>query len=252
MSNIIQSLWIGGKLSKMERLSIKSFVDHGHEYHLYTYEEIPNVPKGAIVKDANEILNRSEIFRYKNGSVSAFSNLFRFTMLYKKGGYWADTDLICLKPFTYDKEIVIPTETNDQYNDNVITSCFLKLPMKSKEALEGINIQRKNKLKILNGEMQWGSGPSCVKTFIDKYKLQEYLLPWQGVCSCSWTHIESFLNSKYKKPNQKIINKFEEVPEEMVAIHLWNEIWRRNRLDKNGNFDPGCFYEKLKKIHNIK
>ena len=31
-----------------------------------------------------------------NSSVSAFSNLFRFTLLYKKGGYWADTDLVCI------------------------------------------------------------------------------------------------------------------------------------------------------------
>ena len=37
-------------------------------------------------------------FIYKNGSVSAFSNLFRFTLLYKKGGYWIDADLLCVKP----------------------------------------------------------------------------------------------------------------------------------------------------------
>ena len=31
MSNIIQSLWIGKPLSKLEQLSIKSFIDNGHE-----------------------------------------------------------------------------------------------------------------------------------------------------------------------------------------------------------------------------
>ena len=102
MSNIIQSLWIGGTLSKMEQLSAKSFIDHGHTYHLYTYGETNNIPEGVIVKDGNEILPENEIFRYKNGSVSAFSNYFRFMLLYKKGGYWADTDLICVKPFKFD------------------------------------------------------------------------------------------------------------------------------------------------------
>ena len=251
MSHIIQSLWIGGDLSNMERLSIKSFLDHGNEYHLYTYEEVNNVPDGAIVKDANEILNEDEIYKYKNGSVSAFSNLFRFTMLFKKGGYWADTDLVCLRPFKYDTDFVIATETDKDYDKNIITSCFLKMPMKSQEALEGIRIQRANKLKILQGEMEWGAGPSCVKTIVNKYKLQEYLLPWQGVCSCSWPHFESFLNSRYEKPNEKIISNFEEVPEEMVGIHLWNEIWRINNLDKNGTYDSNCFYELLKKKHNI-
>ena len=36
--SIIQSLWIGGSLSNLEILSIKSFLQNGHTYHLYTYE----------------------------------------------------------------------------------------------------------------------------------------------------------------------------------------------------------------------
>ena len=86
MSNIIQSLWIGGALSKMEQLSARSFIDNGHEYHLYTYGDVKNIPEGVVVKDGNDILPESEIFRYKNGSVSAFSNYFRFMMLHKKRG----------------------------------------------------------------------------------------------------------------------------------------------------------------------
>ena len=74
MSNIIQSLWVGGELSKMEQLCAKSFVDNGHTYHLYTYGDVKNIPEGVIIKDGNEIVDKSEIFRYKNGSFSAFSN----------------------------------------------------------------------------------------------------------------------------------------------------------------------------------
>ena len=33
MSNIIQSLWVNGELSKMEQVCAKSFVDNGHIYH---------------------------------------------------------------------------------------------------------------------------------------------------------------------------------------------------------------------------
>ena len=36
----IQSLWIGGKLSLMEQLTINSFINNGHEFHLYVYDEI--------------------------------------------------------------------------------------------------------------------------------------------------------------------------------------------------------------------
>ena len=65
---------------------------HGNEYHLYTYGNVEGIPEGTIVKNANEIIPKKNIFTYKNGSYSAFSNLFRFTMLYKRGGCWVDTD----------------------------------------------------------------------------------------------------------------------------------------------------------------
>ena len=55
MSDIIQSLWIGESLGKMEQLSAKSFIDHGHTYHLYTYGKVENIPEGVIVKDGNVI-----------------------------------------------------------------------------------------------------------------------------------------------------------------------------------------------------
>ena len=82
--SIVQSLWIGGTLSKMEVLSIKSFIENGNEYHLYTYDNVKNIPKGTIIKDGNEIISKEYIFKYCNGSYSAFSNLFRFCLLHIK------------------------------------------------------------------------------------------------------------------------------------------------------------------------
>ena len=44
---IIQSLWIGKELSVLEQLCICSFLKNGHNFHLYTYEKINNVPDGT-------------------------------------------------------------------------------------------------------------------------------------------------------------------------------------------------------------
>jgi hypothetical protein len=33
----------------------------------------------------------------------------------------------------------------------------------------------------------------------------------------------------------------------MYMIHLWNEHWRRNKIDKNKTYDSQCLYEVLKK-----
>ena len=219
MSNIIQSLWIGSSLSKLEQVCLKSFIDNGHEFHLYTYEDVDNIPEGIIIKDGNEILDKSEIFRYQNGSVSAFSNLFRFTLLYKKGGIWVDTDVICVKPFLFEDEIVIMSEPDKYYNENIITSCFIKLPQNSLISKTGIDIQREHKKLILSGQMQWGSGPRTIKELVEKFNLYNYVKPWYTVCTCAWNHSITLLNPNIIFPNSKIINKLDKIPDNMVCIH---------------------------------
>ena len=75
MLDLIQSLWMGGPLSEMEKLSIRSFVKNGHPYHLYTYGDVESVPDGAIIVDANEILPSSMAFTLRGG-YSSFSDFF--------------------------------------------------------------------------------------------------------------------------------------------------------------------------------
>ena len=144
-NEIFQTLWIGNKLSDMEIISLNSFVKNGLQIHLYCYQAIENVPKGVVIKDARDILSENEIFTYKNGSYSAFSNLFRFTMLNKIGGI-ADTDFVCLKPFNFShKDRVIVSEPSEEYSRQYVTSCMIKLPKNSPESLFGINIQKNTK-----------------------------------------------------------------------------------------------------------
>ena len=91
MNRVIQSLWIGKELSKMEQLCIKSFLKNGHEFHLYTYDTINNVPEGTVIKNGSDILPKNMIFTYSSGpgkgSVAAFANFFRYKLLLDRGGY---------------------------------------------------------------------------------------------------------------------------------------------------------------------
>src|ERR1041385_3961243 len=107
MSEPIQSLWIGPRLSAMERACLASFLRHGHEVHLYTYNDVDGVPPGVIVRDGSEILPPERIFSYReHDTVSGFSNFFRYKLLSERGGWWVDTDVICLEPFTFDGDYV--------------------------------------------------------------------------------------------------------------------------------------------------
>src|SRR5690606_11724688 len=114
-NDIINALWIGKHLSLIEILTIRSFLDNGHSFRLFVYEEIATpLPEGCELADANSILPESAVFRYKNksqygqgkGSVSGFSDIFRYKMLHDSGGWWVDMDVTCLKHFDFDEEYI--------------------------------------------------------------------------------------------------------------------------------------------------
>ncbi len=264
-SNIFQTLWIGDKLSDMEIISINSFLMNNHQYHLYTYQDIKNIDKlhpNVSIKDANQIIPESKIYTYRNGSYSAFSNLFRFTLLYKKGGYWVDTDIVCLNTYNFDSRIVIVSEPTENYLDQLPTSCLIKLPKGSDIAKEGINIQESHKKLILNGSLTWSSGPKTINELINKFSLHEYILPWNTICSCFCHHVLSLvnpdviyhpkiLNTLYKSESDNESVKVNDlsIPDNMFGIHLWNECWRRNSLDKNSNYPKNSIYQQMKTLY---
>lgn len=95
---IIASFW-HGPLSWLERLCIASFVSQGHPFHLYTYEDVEGLPKGAEQRNAQDVLPRDELFFYKgHGTPGVFSDYFRMMLMRKSLGIWADCDVYCVKP----------------------------------------------------------------------------------------------------------------------------------------------------------
>ena len=241
---IIQSLWIGEKLSTMEIMSINSFIKNGNEFHLYVYGNIPNVPKGTIIKDGNEILPANEIFIYNDelsknlmggGSVSAFSNLFRYKLLYEKGNYWSDLDMICLKYFDFNDEFVFSSEYDLDTNVIIINAGIIKCPINSdvmKYCYE--KTQNTNKDNVIWGQI----GPKLVKEAVLKHNLNNYVKSPLHFCPISYDQIT------------RIVNDFSfNIPVETYCIHLWNECWRRNNIDKDTQHNKNSLYEILKTLY---
>lgn len=235
--NVIQSLWIGTTLSKMEQLSLSSFVKNGHETHLYTYYDIDNIPAGVIVKDGRDILPEDMIFKYKeHNSFSGFSNYFRYKLITEKGGFWVDTDMVCLKPwdfsdpFIFCSEEVLPLGQGNTH----IGSCVIKAPPG--------NVLTKNAYEICMGkkpeELVWGEiGPRLVKEMVEKYAMKSFVKAPDWFCpiaGCMWhLFLEPHVEFDFKETTH--------------GLHLWNEMWRRAGIDKNQDFHPDSLYEKLKK-----
>src|SRR5207245_10747003 len=108
---IIQGLWIGSELSVMEQLSIASFLRNGHEYHLYVYGEMKNVPRGCVIRDANEILPAERIFQYRQyPSYAGFANFFRYKLLLERADWCADTDVSEPRPLELSAPLAVERE----------------------------------------------------------------------------------------------------------------------------------------------
>jgi hypothetical protein len=233
MNEPIQSLWIGGELSPMEQLSIASFLAHGHDYHLYSYGEVGNAPRGAVLKSAEVILPKAAIFQYKkHPSYAGFSNFFRYQLLLRKGGWWADTDVVCLKPFAFDEPYVFASERIQ--GGEVAASAVIKAPAGSE--IMAFNWHLCLACPDPSGAA-WGQfGPKLMARAIAKFGLGAYLQPADVFCPLAYDEWEALLS-----PGGL------DFGEQTHAVHLWNEMWRRDGRDKMAAHDPTCLYERLKR-----
>ena len=85
------SLWIGGNLSWLEQLCIRSFLDHGHEVTLYTYEGVTNAPAGTRIADANALFPATAFITHRaSGSPAYHADAFRYRMIAETGLAWID------------------------------------------------------------------------------------------------------------------------------------------------------------------
>lgn len=227
---VINSLWIGDRVGEMERLAMRSHISFGHEYHLWTYSPIA-VPEGVIVEDGNEILSESEIFSYhvgvEAGSVSAFSNLFRYKLLFERGGWWCDSDVVCLKRFDFDEPYVFASE---RYKTGSCgpTTCVILTPRKS----ELMSHCWKKASEVDRRTLRWGTiGPLLLMEGVFSHRLDQYVRPVSDFCPVDWFDIKPLFTSNA-------------LPDS-YAIHLWNEVWRREGIDKERSYE-GSLYATLK------
>jgi hypothetical protein len=116
---LAQSLWVGKRLRWIGRLAIKSYLDHGWRFQLYAYDDVADVPPGCEVLSASAIIPEKEVFTEGTGSglhagsVGAFSDLFRYRLLYERGGMWTDTDVVNFRRFDPDGRKFVSTELSD-------------------------------------------------------------------------------------------------------------------------------------------
>lgn len=238
----VGSLWIGKTLSKIEILSIQSFISNGHSYHLYVYDDIDNVPSDVKLEDANSIISKEDIF-YAPGpfggkSLGAFSDYFRYKMLKLFGGWWVDTDIICMKPFCFEDEYVFAYQRQPN-NVNLITTGVIKFPKDCVELNYCIDYCEKIEDK---SSISWCSiGPFLLDYVVKKYNLENFVKGPEVFMPINWWD-----SSDMFKENTNTT-----IPNESYSVHLWNSILSSNGIDKNKSYHTSSLFEKIKNKINI-
>lgn len=235
MGDVVQELWVGPALSRLERLSIRSFLAQGHEYHLYAYEPVAHVPSGARLVDAEPILPASMIFQYRaHPSYAGFANYFRYRLLRERGGWWADMDVICLRPLDFTGTYVFASEPLPR-GGATPTAWLIKAPAGSEAMAYAWDVCR---LKDTS-RLDWGEvGARLLRETIERHELAGCVHDATTFCPISYLDWERAL---LPADEGGIVA----LPPEAYTVHLWNEMWRRVGREKDADFPPDCLYQQL-------
>ena len=90
--------------------------------------------------------------------------------------------------------------------------------------------------------IRWGeTGPTLVNHAVEKYNMRRYIVQ-EGTIFSVW----SWQWKQFIKGARNIDRKWKSAGSSAFGVHLYNEMWRRNGIDKNGEFPQDSIYERLK------
>jgi hypothetical protein len=194
-------------------------------------------------------------------SYSGFANWFRYEMLFREGGVWVDTDVVCLKPFDFQEEIFFGLEQFDKVNCAVVGASpgqeifqFLARQVERPNDFLPYDAAKHKRRKLLRrylkgnkrGNVKWGeTGPVGFTKALHHFGLFDKALPisaFYPVHSTCWT---SIFDTAAADPDRYFPDSY--------AIHIWNEMLRRDpnfRID--APFPDNSLFEELKRryLHN--
>jgi hypothetical protein len=232
----VSSFWHGAVLTNVELLCISSFLKSGVRYCLYVYEPPVNLPKGVIVKDAGEIIDRSRMFTYQAGtfnlgSVAGFSNLFRYTLIHEQGGWWTDTDVCYGNGFATEPAEIFFAELSQGGEFRVATALFRSPPGSAVMRYCLDRFAEKDVTRIVHGE----TGPTLLTASIVACEKQSAVLACDAAFPVPWWEYERlFFDEKLSIDG-------------WATVHFWNAMLDSAKLDKAATFPEQSPFEQLKR-----
>ena len=260
----VGTLWIGGPLSWMEQLCLKSFVDKGQKITLFSYEDIPNVPDGVIRRDGREIIDTDDFIKYEQkNSYALFADWFRLHMIHQNPGMiWVDTDVYCHRPMDYDSDYVFGYELPGEHRVNnavlglpadspalkqmldFTSDRFSIAPFLPKKRREEMRKKAERGKPVHITKQPWGVwGPMMVTYFVHALGLEEHVQSLNAFYPITFR--ERFKFMRREELAEGVIT------EDTTALHLWASNKRQLGNLHDGLPPKGSYLEKLVQEHGI-
>jgi len=260
----VGTLWIGGSLSWMEQLCLKSFVDQGQKITLFSYEDIDNVPAGVTRRDGRDILDTDDFIKYeKKDSFALFADYFRIHMIQQNPGMiWVDTDVYCHRPLEYDSDYVLGFELP---GGKRVNNAVLGLPVNSPILNDMLSFMQDRHaippfLKpaqqaayraaaaagtpVHVSQQPWGVwGPMMVTHFAHKHQILDQVQPLDAFYPIPFPDRLKFLR------RSAVVNG--RLSPQTTALHLWASNKRELGLRHGGLPPQGSYLADLLVRHDI-
>lgn len=243
----VQTLWIGDTLNELCELAIKSWLANGYHITLYsdTWSEDDLLQNKRIEqRDAIDIMDFDEI-----SDILPFSDLWRFKLLYKKGGIWLDADMILLDQIPNDKILISSeyTMASGAYKSQLPYICnigVLRFPRHDKILKRIID-----KIESNNKTAEFCDNMKIFRKIIKNTTHSKFVKDPHMFCGVNWWNVkEMYYDTKYtiKFAVKPLSNDV--ILQNSIGIHLWNNFtYNKHFIDFTKIEKHSLFYD-LKKL----
>jgi hypothetical protein len=223
----VNMFWHGGALPIFAWPCMRSFIERGHSIRLFSYRSI-DVPPGVVQVDATAIIPAHELHRYR--SIPAFSDIFRYELLSKEGGWWSDVDVVCLTDKLPDSRYAWAEQESGTVN-----GAILKFPEQ-----DPIVARLAARARELSGQTNtWGIiGPRLLSDVLCGYNPADRSGSKSTFYPLHWLEAPLLLLPEYKS---EILHRAKNA----MFLHLWSNVFKEIGIDLNRELPEGGFMDDL-------
>lgn len=223
---VAHMFWAKGSISALEHSCMKSFVEKNYKLFVWSYDADLDIPPGAKLRDANIVVDESKLFLNRQGSYAGFSDFFRYKVLNRFGGLYADTDVIAIRPAEeLPKKHFLVTEHCRQQNTfkSYINGNVIYNPVPVKGNV--IDLALAYSRRFPKGDIEWSEiGPALLSAIVSIYPRHNFVIqPPAFANPIPW----------WECPQKLLQDDSDALDENCFFFHCYNETWRRAGIDKN-------------------